>query len=592
MRRLKNRTAGLLKKTAAIFICGVLLASAPMGVGKVHATEPGTESSETKVADSSNNDNVDANGKLGKNSDVGIELSKSITGKAGKNVKIEFKLISNNTSTVKVKSVYPVIDNTFPFETSGDAYKVISAGNDENQQKSMDALFEMQTRSDITTGYHSVRFIGEYTKIAEDGSSEDFYIIKTINIYFTSSSDSSGGSTSGGGSSSSGGGNSGGSSGSSYDDDDDDDDDDYSYSGGSGGGSGGSSSDEATAPKLIIKGYDTNPKKIMAGEKFTLTIHIQNTSKSTSLCNGKFLIGNEAGNFLPTSGSSAVYVEKIEAGKTGDLKIEMKTSADLAQKNYILVVKGDFDDGKGNDFTSSDNLSIPVYQEVKLGVTDVSMSPEQLAVGAEGSLMFTINNKGTAGVYNVNVSVKDDAVSCEDNYVGNIAGSSSAYATLNLVAQKDNSETGTIKVEISYEDSEGNKGKMEEQVACYVGDDVEMTDFDDEFMGYDEEDDDSGSLNWLIIALVIVILAAIAGVIVFIVMKKKKRMAELLADDDDDFDDISDNDDFDNSDGISDNISDKDAPDVIIDNDGNNISYNDSGDSGNEGEDDIENEDF
>ena len=206
--------------------------------------------------------------------------------------------------------------------------------------------------------------------------------------------------------------------------------------------------------------------------------------------------------------------------------------------------------------------------------------------------MFTINNKGTAGVYNVNVSVKDDAVSCEDNYVGNIAGSSSAYATLNLVAQKDNSETGTIKVEISYEDSEGNKGKMEEQVACYVGDDVEMTDFDDEFMGYDEEDDDSGSLNWLIIALVIVILAAIAGVIVFIVMKKKKRMAELLADDDDDFDDISDNDDFDNSDGISDNISDKDAPDVIIDNDGNNISYNDSGDSGNEGEDDIENEDF
>ncbi|MDE5777441.1 MAG: hypothetical protein K2I10_02865 [Lachnospiraceae bacterium] len=582
MRRLKNRTAGLLKKTAAIFICGVLLTSAPLGAGKVNATESGTESAETKVADSSNNDNVDANGKLGKNSDVGIELSKSITGKAGKKVKIEFKLISNNTSAVKVKSVYPVIDNTFPFETSGDAYKVISAGDDEKQQKSMDASFEMQARSDITTGYHSVRFIGEYTKIAEDGSSEDFYIIKTINIYFTSSSDSSGGGTSGGTSPGSSGGNSGGSSGSSYDDDDDDDDD-YSYSGGSGGGSSGSSSDEATAPKLIIKGYDTKPKKIMAGEKFTLTIHIQNTSKSTSLCNGKFLIGNEAGNFLPTSGSSAVYVEKIEAGKTGDLKIEMKTSADLAQKNYILVVKGDFDDGKGNNFTSSDNLSIPVYQEVKLGVTDVSMSPEQLAVGAEGSLMFTINNKGTAGVYNVNVSVKDDAVSCDDNYVGNIAGSSSAYATLNLVAQKDNSETGTIKVEISYEDSEGNKGKMEEQIACYVGDDVEMAEINDEFMGDDDEEDDSGSLNWLIIALVIVILAAIAGVIVFIVMKKKKRMAELLADDDDDFDD---------SDDISDNISDKDAPDVIIDNDGSNISYNDSGDSGNEGEDDIENEDF
>lgn len=581
MKRLKNSTAGLLKKMAAIFMCGALFVSMPMGVGKAHATEPVTESTEAKTADSSDNENVDANGKLGKNSDVGIELSKSITGKAGKKVKIEFKLISNNTSAVKIKSVYPVIDNTFPFETSGDAYKVISAGDDEEKKKSMDASFEMQTRSDITTGYHSVRFIGEYTKIAEDGSSQDFYIIKTVNIYFTSST--GGGSSSGGGSSNSGGGSSGGGSGSSSGgsyDDDDDDDDDSGYSGGSSGGSGSGSSDEATAPKLIIKGYDTKPKKIMAGEKFTLTIHIQNTSKSTNLCNGKFLIGNEAGNFLPTSGSSAVYVEKIEAGKTGDIKIDLKTSADLAQKNYILVVKGDFDDGKGNNFTSSDNLSIPVYQEVKLGVTDVSMSPEQLAVGAEGSLMFTINNKGTAGVYNVNVSAKDDAVSGGDNYVGNIAGSSSAYATLNLVGEKDNSETGTIKVEISYEDSEGNKGKIEEQIACYVGDDVEMTDIDDEFVGDEDEEDDTGYPVWMIIVLVIVILAAIAGVITFIVIRKKKRMAELLADDDE----------IDDNELISDN--DEDASSDVSDYNSSNISYSDSGDSGNEGEDDIENEDF
>ena len=260
---------------------------------------------------------------------------------------------------------------------------------------------------------------------------------------------------------------------------------------------------------------------------------MQNTSKTTSVCNGKFLIGNEAGNFLPTSGSSAVYVESIPAGKTGDIEIELKTSADLAQKNYILVVKGDFDDGKGNSFTSSDNLSVPVYQEVKLGITDVSMTPEAIGIDSEGSLMFTINNQGSAGVYNVNVSVKDDAVSCEDSYVGNIAASSSAYATLNVTGVADNSDKGTIKVVISYEDSEGNAGELEQEVTCLVSDDAAMGLEEDMDMWEDEEYEES-SINWLLVAIIsLVVVAGIVVVVILIIKRRKKRAAELLDDDDD-----------------------------------------------------------
>ena len=221
----------------------------------------------------------------------------------------------------------------------------------------------------------------------------------------------------------------------------------------------------------------------------------------------------------------------------------MKTSSDLAQKNYIMVVKGDFDDGKGNNYTYSDNLYVPVFQEVKLGITDVSMSPEAIGIDSEGTLMFTINNQGNAGVYNVNVSVKDDAVTCEDSYVGNIAASSSAYATLNLVGVQDNSETGTINVVISYEDSEGNTGTMEQAVTCLVGEDVVMDDLD--FEGEDLEsdfgDEETGLSGWLIAIIVIIVLAAVAGLIIFIVIRKKKKMAELLADEDGE-DDLADED--------------------------------------------------
>lgn len=535
MKIFKGRTCKLMKKTMALLICSSIFISAPMGMSSVRAVEVTegesvkevvtSDSTATTTSNSTDTSNIDANGTLGKNSDVGIEVTKSITGTAGKSVKVEFKLKSNDTTNVKLKSVYPVIDASFPFETSGDAYKVISAGNDTAKQLNLSASFSMKARSDIETGYHSVRFIGEYTKTASDGTSADYYVIKTINIYFTGADASSSKSKS----SSSGGNSDDVSSGADYSEPDDssyNDYDDYDDAGGS------SSSSEASAPKLVITGFDTEPEKIMAGETFTLTVHIQNTSKTTSVCNGKFLIGNEAGNFLPTSGSSAVFIEKIPAGETGDLKIELKTSSDLAQKNYILVVKGDFDDGKGNNFTSSDNLSVPVYQEVKLGITDVSMTPEAIGIDSEGSLMFTINNQGNAGVYNVSVSVKDDAVTCEDSYVGNIAAASSAYASLNVVGVEDNSDTGTITVVVSYEDSEGNTGEIEQEVECLVGEDISM-DMNEDWDMYAEDEEES-PINWLIVILILAVLIVliVTTVIIIIVVRKKKHADELLEDED------------------------------------------------------------
>ncbi|MDD6070931.1 MAG: hypothetical protein PUC12_09005 [Clostridiales bacterium] len=532
MRRWSMRKNGFTKMMLAGMMCLSLTISMQGNLGFVHATE-GADTATTATTETTN---IDANGKLGKNSDVGVEVTKSITGTIGKKVDVAFKLKSNDVAKVKLKSVYPVIDTSFPFETSGDAYKVITAA-DEAMQQSMDVQFSMNARSDLQEGYQSVRFIGEYSKLASDGSWTDYYVIKTINIYFSVSGSTNTSNNTSTNSSTNSNKNSSSSGSTTKDTDDEDDDDDSSYTPSYNSSSDSSDTDdgEATAPKLLVSGYETKPEKIMAGETFTLTIHVQNTSKSVAVCNGKFLIGNEAGNFLPTSGSNAVFVDSIPAGKTGDLVIEMKTAPDLPQKNYTLVVKGDFDDGKGNNFTSSDNLSVPVYQDVKLGITDVSMSPEVIGIDTEGSLMFTVNNQGNAGVYNVMVAVEDEAVSCEDSYVGNIAAGSSAYATLNVVGVKDNSDVGTIKVVITYEDAEGAAGKLEQQVSCKVSED-----YDPEFegLGEDEEfDEEEGMPLWLKIVIAVFAVAVIVVVIILIVRRKKKKNAELLEDDEEDEDD-------------------------------------------------------
>lgn len=536
MKKYINRHGLKWKRVIAVVTCLICVMGMSSGINSVYATQTdavsGSDSVST-VGTQSDTTNIDANGKLGKNSDVGIEVTKSITGKAGDSVKISFALISNNIETIKLKSVYPVIDNTFPFETSGDAYKIVGAGAEAGKQARLEAEFGMTARKDIEKGYHSVRFVGEYSKVAADGTIEDYYILKTINIYFSDAAATT---------ESSGSNKKPTTESKTEDDGDDDDDDDDRYIGGgsSGYSSGDSDDDEGTAPKLIITGYDADPEKIMAGETFKLTVHVQNTSKKVNVCNGKFMIGNEAGNFLPTSGSSAIFVESIPAGETGDLEIELKTSAELAPKNYILVVKGDFDDGKGNAFTYSDNLYVPVYQDVKLGITDVSLSPEAIAVGEEGALMFTINNQSAVGIYNVTVEPKDDAVTGAENYVGNIAGSSSAYATLNLTGVKENVETGNINVVISYEDSEGTVGTIEQSVACLVSNDYEgsglngMNDYDEE----EWEDEGDFYLSWPVIAAIVAAVIAVIVVVIILIRRKKKKAALENDEFDDDLDDF------------------------------------------------------
>ncbi|MBO5469931.1 MAG: hypothetical protein J6A03_09380 [Lachnospiraceae bacterium] len=520
---MKRWNNAYMKKVMTWVLCCSLIGTVCVPGRTVHATATTQATTE--------NTNIDANGTLGKNSDVGIEVTKSITGAIGKSVKVAFNLKSSNADTIKLKSVYPVIDTAFPFETSGDAYKIITANGDASKQSVLAAEYDMTARSDLETGYQSVKFIGEYTKIGADGTANDYYVIKTINIYFsatgvttestkkdktTSKSDSKKTTED------------------LSDDSDDYDDSDDTPSGGYSGYSGGGS-DDVEAPKLIITGFDSDPEKIMAGQSFKITIHIQNSSKTTNVCNGKFLVGDEAGNFLPTSGSNAVFVEKIAAGETGDVEIELKTSAELAQKNYRLVVKGDFDDGNGNSFTASESVYVPVYQEVKLGITDVSMSPESIGIGSQGSLMFTVNNQSGAGIYNVKATAKDDAATSDECYIGNIAGNSSAYATLNVTGVADNSDTGTIKVVISYEDAEGNASEIEQDVACSVGVDS-YEEYSEDYYDDEYSDDYSEGLPWwvyLIIALVVVVVIVV--IVIIVIRKRKKKMAALLEAEDDEW---------------------------------------------------------
>ena len=303
-----------------------------------------------------------------------------------------------------------------------------------------------------------------------------------------------------------------------------------------------------STPRVIVTGFTTTPEEVYAGDTFQLTLHLKNTSKKTAVSNMLFDIqgtqeGTDSANtyaaFLPTAGSSTIYVDRIGADSTKSITIELKSKADLAQKPYVVTVEMEYEDKDANSFTETASVSVPIKQEAKVNLSTVSLMPEMVEVGDETNVMFSIYNVGKTKLYNVNVKFEAESVSGGEMFLGNLDPGATGNVDTYLVAEAATADDGAVKVLISYEDEEGKQAVLEETMTLFVSEPYyEETYFDDTMMeGMEEEK--SGIAGWII--GILAVLAAAGAVAAVLILKKKKgvkrqqqeelEIIELLEDD-------------------------------------------------------------
>lgn len=321
----------------------------------------------------------------------------------------------------------------------------------------------------------------------------------------------------------------------------------YSYINAKGASGSGSleatDGEKASSPRIVVTGFETNPKEVYAGDTFELTVHVQNTSKRTAVNNIMFSLeavqeGSDENNtyaaFLPTSGSSTVFMDTIASEKTADIKIEMTAKADLAQKPYVLEVKSEYEDSDNNQYTSSANVSIPIKQVAKYDVSSFDVMPETISVGSESNVMFNIYNTGKTTLYNVQINFKGDSISGGDTFLGKIEPGGTGNVDAMITGAAATMDDGVVKAVISYEDESGNKTEEEKEFTLFVQEEM-MDDFMSDEMLEDIDTENAGSHKWVVVVVILVlIILAVVGIVVFLKIKKKKKsQAELNEDLDD-----------------------------------------------------------
>ena len=292
---------------------------------------------------------------------------------------------------------------------------------------------------------------------------------------------------------------------------------------------GGGGAGDGSVPRVIVTGFDTDPGTVKAGSNFKLVIHLKNTSKKTAVTNMLFDFqapaagtdeAAEAPAFLPVSGSSSVYLDKIPADGTKDISIDLNSRADLVQKPYSITMTMKYEDGNATQFEGESSLAIPVAQEARFEFSEIQVAPDTVSVGEEANITSNLYNLGRVKLYNVKVKFEGDAIEGQEQFIGNLDSGATGMIDGIVTAVAEAYDESNCKLIMTYEDDAGNVSTVEQPFTMTVIPAADMTDM----TMTDIPEEQSGPSIPVILLVIVIVIAAAAVITVVVIRRRKKKL--------------------------------------------------------------------
>ncbi len=537
-----RRKSGMKRTMLAMLAAGVLLAGSPSMVfaTSTDQTNNSSQSSSTDANSSNSNGSGSSSGNSsGSNSSGSSSSSSSSSGtgyialgstyvtpsvSAGQTVTLYIPIVNYNFCPLTNVVVTPIISNKvteWPFESGGQNYTqtvpymgAYSYYADVNATAAI-VPFTFKVRDDVLTGFYPISF--EVTYLPNGESTAQSKTSITAYVQCTGKA-----------------------------------------------GSGRLEDNLAVSkPRLIVTGFETNPADVNAGDTFSITVHVKNTSETTAVSNVLFNLQSDSETtttsssgssssssgsssnsssttyaaFLPTSGSSSIYQSSIAPGQTVDLVLEMSARADLTQKPYVLNVNTTYDAAGKTDITDKASVSIPIWQKSKFDTGEESVNPSMMGVGDTGNISFSIYNTGRTTLNNIWFRFRDENVQGDDVYVGTITSGSTGYVDASFTGMQSND--GTVHAVVEYEDDRGNVTSVDKTFEISI---EEGYIAEGDYMMDDSEIEETPTFPTWGKVLIIVGIAAAACIIALVLIlwkRKQKKQEQELADEITDEDDLT-----------------------------------------------------
>lgn len=291
---------------------------------------------------------------------------------------------------------------------------------------------------------------------------------------------------------------------------------------GSGSLSGsGALSGSGSVPRVMLTSFSTDPTDVKAGSDFTLSLGLSNMSSTTSIGNLKITVVSAESALLPVSGASSAYVSSIPAGGGTGVSFSYKALPTLDERPYQLTIHLEYENNADHSPVVADEaIAIVVSQPSRAETSQLKLTPSSITVDQDANVSFTVQNLGKSVLHNTKVKLKDNpALTAEEVFVGNIAPGSAGAVDVMMTAVK----AGTAKavLEISYEDSAGNRSSFERTVEL----EIEEATQDDPVV--ETTDSGPGAVRILVPLAGLAVIGGVVGGYVWNQRRKQRRAAEL-----------------------------------------------------------------
>lgn len=291
-----------------------------------------------------------------------------------------------------------------------------------------------------------------------------------------------------------------------------------------------------SVPRVMLAGFTSTPDEVVAGQDFSVSFTLRNTSKRTRVQNIKVSLSSGEGTaFLPAGGSSSLFIDRISADDDSIQSMSFHSLASLEERPYQMTLIVEYEDAAANAYQSQETVAVQVKQGIRADTSAPQAMPDMIQVGQDASVTFNIHNQGKTKLYNAKAVVKDgQPVTGDEIFIGTIESGSSG--AVDMLVHADEEMTDPLLIEVTYEDVDGKVTALSKEVPLSV---MPMEMVEEEFP-MEEFPEDGMGIPLLPIVIGLVLLLLLLVVVLLLVRRSRRRSREredmeslsMLSDDD------------------------------------------------------------
>ncbi len=289
---------------------------------------------------------------------------------------------------------------------------------------------------------------------------------------------------------------------------------------------------QSLKPNILVTYYNYGGDYVTGGTEFELGFTLYNTSDSITVRNMVVKV-NGGDVFTLSGGTDTIYIDSIAPDDYDHEFKKFTPSLNAATGSHPISLSISYeyyDNGAKAEGSAELSISVPVRQQDKIQLNNIGFGSNEIYVGDECDLNYSIINSGFTKIYNATAKLFDETgAEIGSVYLGNLEPGTETKSNGDLSAVFAEAGEKKLTFKLLYENEKIEPQELTQEVTANVTEYVDPfpTDMEEPI----EEPVESGP-SWVLFASIAAAVLVVGGVVTGLLIRRKRKQRSAFEDED------------------------------------------------------------